>query len=178
MICKAPLTGVNSVISLKGNVIGNGIVYQGVAMNLMPTAILANNCDICSDLFLVNVVSTYAGVTTYVEYVLNSQYWFVLTFDFTGAAFIPSFQFTVQINPIHANFFNSADMAQKLSGVINPTSTSTIFSLPKPSTGGDALPSSLSTIRSQISQSGQSGAIKSTKATKTVQANIVASIFK
>lgn len=124
MTCTAVPSGTSSKLSLRSYVVGNGVVYQGIAMSLMPTDILANNCNICDQLLTVNIVSTYSSATASVSYVLNSQYWFLITFDFSGAAFIPSFQFTVQINPIYATYFSSADMAQKLFSAISPQSQS------------------------------------------------------
>jgi hypothetical protein len=93
-------------------------------MSLMPTAILADSCTICNNLLSVQVASTYATITATTEYVANSQYWFVITFNFGATAFIPDFQFIIQINPTYASYFSSADMAQKLTGIYSQTSTS------------------------------------------------------
>jgi hypothetical protein len=54
----------SSTLTLKGQVVGNGLVYQGVAMSLMPTAILANGCTICNSLLTVKVISSFTTVTT------------------------------------------------------------------------------------------------------------------
>ena len=59
----------------------------------------------------------------------NSQYWFVITFDFGTAAFIPDFQFTVRINPIHALYFTSSDMSQ----MVNRVYTQSMLQAPPPS---------------------------------------------
>ena len=56
--------GVTSAISLRGYVLGNNKIYQGVAMNLMPTAILSAGCTICNSLLSVSVTSTFASITT------------------------------------------------------------------------------------------------------------------
>jgi hypothetical protein len=121
--CNAVPTGTSSKLSLRSYVVGNSVIYQGVAMSLMPTQILADGCTICDSLLLVNIVSSYSSATASVSYVANSQYWFLITFDFTGAAFIPTFQFTVQINPTYATYFTSADMVQKLVSAISPQTT-------------------------------------------------------
>ncbi len=63
MTCNPVPTGTSSTIKLRSYVAGNGVVYQGVAMSLMPTAILANGCDICNDLLLVNLVSSFPSAT-------------------------------------------------------------------------------------------------------------------
>jgi len=118
--CTLIPTGTSSRLSLRSYVVGNSVVYQGVAMSLMPSQILADNCAICDTLLRVNIVSSFSSASATVSYITNSQYWFLITFDFTGAAFIPTFQFTVQINPIHANYFSSADMAQRLVSAISP----------------------------------------------------------
>lgn len=122
MSCTLIPTGTTSTLSLRGNVIGNKVVYQGIALSLMPTSILALNCNICNNLFTVNTVSNFATITNTVEYVANSQYWFVITFDFGSVPFIPTFQFTVQINPTYASYFSAADMAQKVGTSISSTS--------------------------------------------------------
>lgn len=120
MTCNPVPRGTSSTIRLRSYVVGNNVVYQGVAMSLMPTAILANGCDICSDLLLVNVASGFADPAITVEFVTNSQYWFLITFDFAGSSFIPSFQFVIQINPIYANYFSAIDMTQKLTSALSP----------------------------------------------------------
>lgn len=89
--CAKIPTGTNSTLSFRGRVVGNNVLYQGVAMSLMPTAILTNNCDICNNLLKINIVSTFATITYTLEYITNSQYWFLITFNFGGVAFIPSF---------------------------------------------------------------------------------------
>lgn len=122
--CQLIPTGTSSTITLKGQVSGNGVIYQGVGMSLMPTAILAKNCDICNKLLTVQVVSAFSSITTTVEYVANSQYWFVVSFNFGAVPFIPNFQFTIQINPQYATNFSSADMAQVLYGKYSQSSSS------------------------------------------------------
>ncbi len=111
-------------ISLKGRVVGNKVLYQGLAMSQMPTGILANGCNICNNLLLIKTVSSFSNVVATTEYIVDSQYWFLTTFTFPNAGFIPDFQFTVQINPIYANFFSSADLLQKISVTINQSTIS------------------------------------------------------
>jgi hypothetical protein len=103
-------------------VLANQVIYQGVAMSLMPSAILANGCSICNDLFQINVNSQFTAITVTQEYITNTQYWFVVTFAFPSASFVPNFEYTIRINPTHANFFTSADMAQILRGAFNADS--------------------------------------------------------
>lgn len=47
MACTAVPVGTTSTLSLRSYVVGNGVVFQGVAMSLMPTGILAGGCSIC-----------------------------------------------------------------------------------------------------------------------------------
>lgn len=44
----------------------------------------------------------------------------MITFDFSSLSMIPTFEFTVQINPIHAKYFTPVDMAQKLYMALSP----------------------------------------------------------
>jgi hypothetical protein len=129
MTCQLIPTGTSSTLTLRGQVTGNGVVYQGVGLSLMPTSILSNNCNICNSLLTVQVVSSFATITTTTEYVANSQYWFVISFNFGAIAFIPNFQFTVQLNPVYAASFSSTDMAQKLAGSYSQSSSSLSGSL-------------------------------------------------
>jgi hypothetical protein len=120
---------------LRGHVLGNQIIYQGVSMSLMPTAILSGGCSICNNLFTVTVNSQFATITVSQQYLANTQYWFMLSFAFPDASTIPSFEFTIGINPIHANFFTSQDMAQLLTGsftqsMFNSASTASTISTP------------------------------------------------
>ena len=45
-----------------------------------------------------------------------------MTFNFPSATFVPSFQFDIRINPIHANYFSASDLAQSLNGAFGPDS--------------------------------------------------------
>jgi hypothetical protein len=103
-------------------VLANKAIYQGLAMSLMPTGILASNCGICDQLFKVDINSQFSGITTTQTFINNTQYWFVLTFNFPTATFVPTFEYTVKINPIHATFFTAQDMAQVLRGAFNQES--------------------------------------------------------
>ncbi len=89
-------------------------------MSLMPTQILADGCAICNELLLVKFTSSSISDTIYAEFVQDSQYWFVINFDFSSLSMIPTFEFTVQINPIHATYFTAADMKQKLYMALSP----------------------------------------------------------
>ena len=105
-----------SKISTKGFVLGNQVIYQGVAMNLMPTVILSTGCAICNNLFLITTNSKFSTISYTQQFLNNSQYWFIISFSFPDANSIPTFEFTIRINPIHANFFTLGDMAQLLTG--------------------------------------------------------------
>jgi hypothetical protein len=87
----SPPAGVSSVISLRGFVLGNKQIYQGVSMSLMPTGILSAGCTICNNLFTVTTNSQFATITTAQQYLSNTQFWFLITFDFTGSSTVPTF---------------------------------------------------------------------------------------
>jgi len=108
-----------SRISLRGYVLGNQLIYQGVSMSLIPTAILSTGCTICNNLFLITVNSRFTTITVTQQFLNNSQYWFIISFNFSDAASIPTFEYTIRINPIHANFFTITDMVQLLTGSFN-----------------------------------------------------------
>ena len=57
----------------------------------MPTAILSTGCSFCDELLLVTATSIFTTPTSSVQYVVDSQYWFVITFSFPNAQFIPTF---------------------------------------------------------------------------------------
>lgn len=121
MSCAITPSGTSSVITMGGKSIGNNVVYQGVTINMLPTSLLANSCAACDNLLLVQIASAYSAVSTTVSYVKNSLYWFLITFTFPGASFVPNFQFTVQLNPTYINSFSAADMAQRLTGSVSAT---------------------------------------------------------
>lgn len=114
--CEAPSPTASHVISLRGNVLGNGLIYQGVALNAMPTTILSAGCSICNDLLTVEVNSLFTGITVTQEFIANSLYWFVITFSFTSSSAVPTFEYTVRLNPAHASHFTAQDMTQTLTG--------------------------------------------------------------
>jgi len=117
-----PILTAESKLNLTGTVIGNGFVYQGLTLSQLPVNILVQNCSICNNLFLVNIVSPGVTITYTTQYVLNSQYWFIIVFNYGAVGIVPEFNYTVRINPIHSSYFNAADMAQVASNSINPVS--------------------------------------------------------
>lgn len=120
--CAKNPSDTTSTITLRGNVLANKVIYQGMAMSLMPTPILAANCGICDSLFRIDINSQFTAITTSQFYINNTQYWFVVQFMFPTSAFVPTFEFTVRINPLHAQYFTAQDMAQVLRGAFNQES--------------------------------------------------------
>lgn len=108
-----------SKLALTGIVVGNGVIYQGVTLSTLPSYFLTTNCADCSDLFTVLIIPNNLGITYSIQYVLYSQYWFIITFSFSSGI-TPTFQFKVQLNFKYANYFTSADMAQ---GLLNSVSS-------------------------------------------------------
>ena len=180
-VCAQIPTGTTSKLTLRSYVVGNSVVYQGVALSLMPTAILADGCSICNQLFTVNVASSFAAVTTSIEYITSSQYWFLITFNFAGASFIPSFQFTVQINPIYANYFSAVDMTQKLTSSINPQTIYSAAVSPTATRNTRARTSSATVAPSPPPSSSSSSSSASTtpiaNLSKSVGNSVIATIF-
>ena len=66
------------------------------------------------------VIAQGVTVNHKISYVKNSQYWFIIEFDYADTGIVPVFQYTVQINPIQANFFRVQDLLQKLFQTIDP----------------------------------------------------------
>ncbi len=128
--CSQNPSGATSKITLRESVLSNNVIYQGVSMDLMPTGIIATSCSVCNTMFQIDINSQFSGITTTQTFITNTQYWFVITFNFPTATFVPTFEFTVRINPTLASYFTSLDMAQVLRGSFNqnsfPASTPTI----------------------------------------------------
>jgi hypothetical protein len=120
--CAANPSGTTSTITLRGSVFAGKMIYQGLAMSLMPTGILATGCGICDNLFQIDINSQFTGITATQTFIKNSLYWFVITFNFPTATFVPTFEFTVRINPLHATYFTAQDMAQILQGAFSQSS--------------------------------------------------------
>lgn len=94
-------------------------------MTAMPSGILAANCNVCDNMFTINVNSNFVGITVTQQYIPNSVYNFLVIFSFPSASFVPTFEFVIQINNVHAGSFTSADMAQRLRGSFNADSFAT-----------------------------------------------------
>lgn len=96
-------------------------------MTSLPTALLANNCAACSDLFDVSAISAIAQISTEQAFVQNTQYWFIVTFKFTNIAnIIPLFQTLVKINTKYANYFSPIEMSQNVNKLIDPNSLDSV----------------------------------------------------
>ena len=53
-VCEVPAaSGPRSVLALKGVVVGNNVIYQGLSLSTLPAYFLTTNCQNCADLFLV-----------------------------------------------------------------------------------------------------------------------------
>ena len=122
--CEAPAPTASHVLTLRGNVLSNQLIYQGVALSALPQAILADNCNSCDTLFQVDTNSLFTAVTSTQQFVANSQYWFVITFSYSSSTPVPTFEFTIRINPTHtyASHFTAQDLAQSLHGAFTPDS--------------------------------------------------------
>lgn len=111
----------SSRLSLTGTVVGNNVIYQGLTLSTLPTYFLSANCQDCADLFTVLMIPNNLGISYSIQYVLNSQYWFVLVFNYGSSGITPTFEFKVQLNFKYATYFTSADMAQNVTGSIKST---------------------------------------------------------
>jgi hypothetical protein len=109
-----------SKLALTGIVVANSYIYQGVTLSSLPAYFLTSNCANCSDLFTVLIIPNNLGLTYSIQYVLYSQYWFIITFNYMASGITPNFQFKVQLNFKYANYFTSADMAQGLLNSVSP----------------------------------------------------------
>jgi hypothetical protein len=105
---------------LTGIVVGNNVIYQGVTLSTLPAYFLTTNCQNCSDLFTVLIIPNNIGITYTIQYVLYSQYWFIIAFSYGSSGITPNFQFKVQLNFKYASYFTSADMAQGLLNSVSP----------------------------------------------------------
>jgi hypothetical protein len=105
-------------MALKGIAFGNKVVYQGLTLSNLPAYFLANNCAICTDLFTVLIIPNNLGINYSIQYVPQSQYWFIISFSYSSSRLAlginPTFQFTVQLKAMYASYFTPADMAQLL----------------------------------------------------------------
>lgn len=79
-----PPPSASSILSLKGAVVVNGALFQGVSLSTLPTYFLVNDCNDCNDLFTITIAPDTLGITFSVEYVLYSQYWFIIVFNYAG----------------------------------------------------------------------------------------------
>jgi hypothetical protein len=96
-------------ITLKNHVLLNNQIYLGLTINLLPTAILPCG-TICNNIFQVNVNSQTAVITTSQQFVSNTVYWFVVAFSFPNSSFVPTFDYTIRLNPSYAGYFQAVDM--------------------------------------------------------------------
>lgn len=144
--CTLPGTSsAGSQLALTGIVIGNNVIYQGVTLSSLPTYFLTTNCESCSDLLLVTIIPNNLGITYTTQYVLYSQYWFIIAFSYTSAV-APNFQFKVQINYKYASYFTSADMAQGLFNSVSPVAyPTTPAPVPTPAPAPTPTPSNTTT---------------------------------
>lgn len=62
--CAQIPTGTSSTLTLRSYVVGNGVVYQGVALSTMPADILSAGCTVCSNLLTVNIASSFVSATS------------------------------------------------------------------------------------------------------------------
>ena len=95
-------------------------------MSSVPLKFLMENCVNCADLLRVQVIAQGVTISRTVSYVKNSQYWFIIEFNYADLGIVPVFQYTVQINPIYAEYFRLQDLLQKISQIIDP------INLPQP----------------------------------------------
>jgi len=105
-------------------------------MSSVPLDFLIKDCVDCAKLLRVLVIANGVTVTATVSYVKNSQYWFIIRFDYKDTGLTPVFQYTVQLNPIYAASFRSQDMTQRLFQTIDPANIPNTAGVPAPTVRG------------------------------------------
>ena len=93
---------------------GRGSAVQGVILNNIPAQLYGSNCDQCGNLLTVSIANN-INVKTTIQYVPNSVYWFLVSFDY-GSVQVPSFAYTVSLNSQYAKYYTNSF---KLQGTIN-----------------------------------------------------------
>ena len=91
-------------------------------MSYLPECATQNNCERCHQILDVRVIdSLVKAIAVKVSYVPNSDYQFVIEFDF-GSAFVTSlFTFIVQINEdFDENCFSEEDLNQQITWFVDP----------------------------------------------------------
>jgi hypothetical protein len=58
-----PPPSASSILSLKGAVVVNGALFQGVTLSTLPIYFLVNNCNECNDLFTINITPATLGIS-------------------------------------------------------------------------------------------------------------------
>lgn len=109
-------------MSLRGSVLGNNTIFQGVSFNALPATFIQGGCPSCDSIFNISVVSNFQGITTTQGLVTGTTYFFNIQFNYAGATFTPTFEFTIRINSNYATQFTSADNAQVLRGAYSSAS--------------------------------------------------------
>ena len=116
-------------MALTGLTVANGGFLQGATLSTLPSYFLSNNCKDCGDIFSVIIIPNNLGITSTIEYIDYSQYWFVIKFKYAGI--MPSFQYKIQINPKYSSYFTAKDMRQGFANSVDttkyPSTASAIF---------------------------------------------------
>lgn len=60
--CDAPSPTASHQLTMRGHVLGNKVIYQGVALNAMPVPIVTAGCAECTTLFLVEINSLFTSI--------------------------------------------------------------------------------------------------------------------
>jgi len=103
-----------------GHVILQGVVYQGVSITYLPSALTAGGCANCDYILNVSVTKSQVIPIISVDYVSPTQYKFAIKFDFGGLTGLFAFTFTIRINNQFSPYFTAGDMQQVKTITIDP----------------------------------------------------------
>lgn len=109
-----------STIVLKNLVWGERVVYQGVSLGGLPSYFAGNNCQNCGDIFSVLVLPQDIGINYSIQYVLYTQYLFIITFTFPSQLLPPPFSFKVELNFKYSPYFSNIDLFNSVIGNVDP----------------------------------------------------------
>ena len=99
-------------------------IYQNVMISYLPSALTANGCPNCRYILNATLVAAPTNSTIESNYILGTQYQYVVTAITPNTLSTGTLTFTLQLNSTLSNFFSPADMAQKQTVVVDLSTVS------------------------------------------------------
>ncbi len=108
------------MLTAKGTVNLGGRVVQSISASYLPTCVTQNECSKCFKVLKANVVNSNVPILVTVNYILASQYQFLVEYNFQGLFVTSKFKTVIRLNDEFKGCFSDDDFNEQIELEVDP----------------------------------------------------------